>query len=336
MNRNHVTILGAGAWGRALACAIAPSGKNILLWQRSLPAVRTSFPQPEALLEGEKFPWSKNMTITDCLDEAFCFSDTYIIALSTQSVLSVLSQLLTCPMQRKQDNFCFIIACKGIDIHTEKLISQLIQEKFPPSLIACIAGPNLAHEVQAGQACGLTIASLTADGLSRTYDLFKKSPFFLEKTHDIIGVQIIGALKNIMAIGFGLLQQQTSSANMHASYIAMAGHEIRQFLVDWGANPDTMNTFAGWSDLMVTCQGGRNALFGRQFSYSAAEITPMMPPPPTPMLTEGVATLRALKNHLVGDKYPIMWGISLILKGDMPCHTWMDYLHHRNDKHGFS
>jgi glycerol-3-phosphate dehydrogenase len=152
--------------------------------------------------------------------------------------------------------------------------------------------------------------------------LFSNTPLILETTDDILGVQALGGLKNIIAIGYGLLEQVCPSANMHASYLSLIMQEAHHLVKDLGGDCKTLMCFAGWSDVIVSCSKGRNHQFGRSFpnAYQGR--------------AEGLDTLHALSTKLgyKMDKYPIFKAIYDVVLGLFPIHTLMDCLQQRNGR----
>ena len=212
---------------------------------------------------------------------------------------------------------CFL-ASKGIEKETGVLLSEMISDLLPSCALGIVGGPNLASEVGQEFACGLTVAVSTkeVDTLARSF--FSSSSFILEVSSDVIGVQIAGAMKNVMAIGYGFLQQTCSSENLWSSYLLLALKEIGRFIKALGGQTETILSFAGMGDLILTSHSpkGRNSQFGRLWPSCEGG------------LVEGVPTTSAVlkRAYAVGIQLPLTQGINAVLQKEMDVSCWPSYL----------
>jgi glycerol-3-phosphate dehydrogenase (NAD(P)+) len=297
---NHqISIFGAGAWGQALARAIRQGGVEVLLWNRT--------PKPGA---------------TSDLHEALSFSRYAILAVSAQHVRAFVTDLL--PFSPE---VCFL-ASKGIEKETGLLLSEMISDLLPSCALGVIGGPNLASEVGQEFACGLTVAVSTKEVETLARSFFSSSSFILEVSSDVIGVQIAGAMKNVMAIGYGFLQQTCSSENLWASYLLLALKEIGRLIKSLGGQTETILSFAGLGDLILTSHSpkGRNSQFGRLWPHYEGG------------LVEGVATTSAVlkRAYEIGIELPLTQGINAILQKEMDVSCWPSYLQKITQMEGVS
>ena len=287
-----VIVLGAGVWGKTLGQVALNAGCAVKFWNRT--------PQDGA---------------TSCLQEALHFSSHGILSLSAQHIREVLwkikdvGSLTTC-----------FIASKGVERGTGALLSELVHEILPSCSVGVLSGPNLAREVQQGLPCGLTVASQDPGLFTQAVAFFTPGPFWLERSTDLIGVQVVGAMKNAMAIGYGLLQQTCASENVWATFLVLAMQEIGVFVHALGGDPKTVLTFAGVGDLVLTSHSahGRNSQFGRQFGTPLSHESKS--------LVEGVATLEAILTRGASFSLPILQGIHQILTQQLPVQQWPFYL----------
>ena len=281
MKNNTIAILGAGRFGTALRTVLNKGGLHTCAWDiRDGPDVERN------------------------LHKALSFSPHVIIAIATQHVRDV--------CQKIQDSGLSLSHCwigsKGIEKITGWFLSDVVEHFFPTCTTGVLAGPNIAKEMQEGWPCGLTLASQCPDALARARSWFSKTSLIIRETSDILGVQALGAMKNIISIGYGLLEQNCPSSNMHATYLTLAMQEISGIIKDLGGKAETILGFAGWGDVIVSCAKGRNRQFGLNF------------PSPSQELAEGVDTLHALFQKMGPSlkAYPIVQGIYDIISGHRP------------------
>ncbi len=293
MNQRPISILGAGAWGSALAHVMRQNGTHVTLWDCvAKPGVTTS------------------------LKEAAYPQCEMVIAISVQHVYRVFEQMAA---EGVQPGICWI-ASKGIDLSTGTVLSQGIQNYFPNTTIGIFSGPNIAAEIQNNLPCGITLACENPDVLSKGKALFSGTTLDVDTSADVIGVQWWGALKNIIAIGYGLLQQSEVGYNMSATFLTLAIKELATIVKAKGGQAETALSFAGIGDLILTshCPVGRNRAYGQSFPQAPR------------CLVEGLDTLTAFWNHTIQSPEwtlptPIIrsiWGVlnEKILIGDFPRH----------------
>ena len=287
--KNRVTILGGGAFGQALAHGLRKGRKEILVYNRT--------PKPG---------------MTSRMHEALSFSRHIIMAVAAQHVRKMLHELapFSCDV-------CFL-ASKGIEQDTGLLLSEVASEILPSCAIGVLGGPNLAAEVYQDWPCGLTVAAQDGRVQQLAHSLFSTSSFILEISSDIIGVQTAGAMKNVMAIGYGFLQQTCSSENLWASYLVLAVQEVGRLVSALGGARETLLSFSGIGDLILTSQSskGRNSRFGRLWPNDAQD------------LVEGVPTTSAVlkRARTLGLDLPLTQGIYSILNKEMDIALWPHFL----------
>jgi glycerol-3-phosphate dehydrogenase (NAD(P)+) len=300
-----ITILGAGKWGRALAYAAFNSGCQVLLWNRSDDTHAELLPDG---IDGQVKVNDGYIPLTTCVQKALHFAPICIIALAAQSIRSVISNL-------NLSEKIVLIASKGLEKNTGALLSEIVWEFFPCCALGILAGPNLSMEVEKGLSCGLTIASETPSVQMAVYQCFSHSMFMLEFCCDIIGIQVTSALKNVMAIGYGLLSQQTFSENFLASYLTLAFQEIKFFSDQLGGKDDTFLTYAGIGDFILSCtsKNGRNYRFGNTFPHANHSD-----------LSEGAQTIHAVLERAkkFSLNLPILTAVQKILMQQCPVDHW--------------
>lgn len=279
LSERRVTVIGAGAWGSALAHALCLAGTEVCIWSRSGGV---------------------------SLKQAMAFSKNIILAVPVQTVREVVRNIHPyCPE-------VVLISSKGLESTTGFLLSQVIHHQLSHCAVGAIGGPNLAKEVIQGRPCATTIAFSEEAILNTVASWFQGGPLHVEKSHDVIGVQVAGALKNVMAIGYGLLQQAEGGENLMATYLTKAMREVQQVIHVLGGYPETIFSYAGIGDLILTCCSpcSRNSQFGRLFPLKSSD------------LVEGAETVKAIFRHNLQVKIPLIKGIYEILWGEASPALW--------------
>ncbi|AWW50872.1 NAD(P)H-dependent glycerol-3-phosphate dehydrogenase [Wolbachia endosymbiont of Folsomia candida] len=263
-----ISILGAGAWGTAIAISLSDK-KNVILWTRS----STTFESISSKRESDKLPGCKipsNVSIKSSIEDAVNAS-AIIIVVPTQSLREVCQQLYNCKL--KEDT-PLIIACKGIEKSTLKLPSEIVNEILPSNPIAIFSGPSFAIEVAKKLPYSMVLACQdNALGLKLMSELQQEN-VKLEFSNDIIGVQICAALKNVFAIACGIILGRKLGFNAHAALITKSMNEVKAlYLAKVDNNNMNIDTLLGPSclgDLVMTCTSlnSRNLSFGFKIGSS--------------------------------------------------------------------
>jgi len=300
-----VSVLGAGSWGTALAIVLADNGLTVNLWGRrreQIEAINRDH-RNERYLPGVDLPPS----IIGYWDmaEAIRGVDTIVLVTPTKSMREVLGQL-----RRHLDHPVVIVhASKGIEPHTSKRISEIIEEEIPEPLrkaVCVLSGPSHAEEVCRRKPTTVAVSSRNAEAARAVQDLFINQNFRVYTNDDMIGVELGGALKNIIALGAGISDGLGYGDNAKAALITRGLAEITRLGVKMGAHPLTFTGLAGMGDLIVTCTSvhSRNWRAGHMLGkgHSLEETLDKMG-----MVVEGVRTTEAA-YHLarkVGVEMPI-------------------------------
>lgn len=295
--RERLTVLGGGAFGSALATVASRDRSDVLVWEPLL-----TLP-----------PKRSHIRYTEDLHEALSWSPTVVLAVATQAIRSVIEKISRATPLR------LAIASKGIEKASGLLISEVIASAHGDSVVlAAMGGPNLASELLSGTfTTGITIASQNEEFLEDLCTHFGKG-LLIQRSCDIIGVQLAGALKNVMAIGYGFLQQANVGENALSTFLTKAFEEILVFARALGAEDATFLGFSGIGDFILSCTSprARNARFGREF------------PDNTDGLAEGHATTFAAlsRAHETRIQLPIISGIGAVLSGKCSVSSWPTYI----------
>ncbi len=257
---SKITILGAGSWGTALATVLAVNNHQIKIWDRDSEKVKAinknrinpKFPVTDVL--------ANNITATDDLAIAVSDAEYILNSVPTQFLRSVLEQM---PQLSKE--IVIINAAKGLEIGTEKRISQVVTEFYPENAYAVISGPSHAEEVAKKMPTTLVAACEDKEIAFAVQDLFI-TPYIRVYAHkDVLGIELAGALKNVIAIAAGIASGLGYGDNALAALMTRGIIEIKRLGFAMGALPETFDGLAGIGDLIVTCmsQHSRNRRCGQ-------------------------------------------------------------------------
>lgn len=252
---NRVAIIGAGAFGTALAVALAVNGP-VTLWGRGLRGLRENLRLPGVTLPAQ-------VTATDDL-KAAARADTVVLALPAQ----VLGRFLA-DHGRYLDGKPLVSAAKGIDLQTLTGPSQLIARACPAATPAVLTGPSFAADIARGLPTALTLACADpATGAALQHQL-STQVLRLYRSTDVTGAELGGALKNVIAIAAGAVMGRRLGDSARAAIITRGFAEMTRLATHLGADPQTLTGLSGLGDLTLTCtsQQSRNYRFG--FSLGA-------------------------------------------------------------------
>jgi glycerol-3-phosphate dehydrogenase (NAD(P)+) len=279
MSSAPVAVLGAGAWGTALAKVIADKGQEVILWSRgdvTAEDINVRHENPR-FLPGVTLPLPLRAT-TD-IEEAAGGRDFLILAVPSLYLLDTVKRILPVPSIREGETAIAVIS-KGFlpSAKGPRLILETLEDYLPGfyrQSLVYIAGPSHAEEVSRGKITGLIAASENAKNSFRFRDLLKSKRLCVFSSFDVRGVQVAAAAKNVIAIAFGMMdaiKNREDSGDMFGdgteSLLLAAGlNEIQTLGRAMGAtHPETFTSISGIGDLDVTCRSvfGRNRRFGRE------------------------------------------------------------------------
>ena len=281
-----VAVLGAGSWGTALAIHLARAGGRPRLWGRDPALVEEigRVRENRRYLPGIAIP--ADACVTSDAEEALAGAGIVIVAVPSHFVDAVLEST----EDKIPPEAAVVSATKGLEPKQGRRISVLLGERLPGRSLAVISGPSFAREVALGQPTALVVAAAD-DRLAGALQLALGAPTFrLYTNQDVLGVEISGALKNVMAIATGLCDGLALGENARADLITRGLAEIVRLGAALGARPSTFYDLAGAGDLVLTCTGSlsRNHTLGREIA-SGRSLTEVEAG--TPMVAEGVRTV---------------------------------------------
>ena len=253
----NICVIGFGSWGIALACLLEKNGHNVTMWEpnKDLADMLDKERENKRSLPGVLIPQS--ITITSDINLATA-SDLLLIALSSKDIPAVFSTMV--PLLKKGQ--VLINASKGLiqnDGHQLR-ITEYLKETAPMCDVACLSGPSHAEEVSRNMPTMVTIASTSLDICRRLQLAFSDENFRVYTSTDLIGVELGGVLKNVIALAAGISNGLGFGDNTKAGLITRGIAEIARLGVAMGANIQTFAGLSGIGDLIVTCtsQHSRN------------------------------------------------------------------------------
>ena len=291
MRGERLGILGAGSWGTTLAVILARAGRPVTLWARDAQAANALARSREnaRYLPGVDLP--DEVRITASLEDAVAGADHLIVAVPSQGVRALAARLASVigPTQT------VLSATKGIEAESGERMSQILAAHLPRTPVAVLSGPNIANEVVRGLPTPTVVAS-SDPKVSGTFQSLVGTPTFrVYRNDDVVGVELAGALKNVIALGAGAIDGLGYGGNAKAGFITRGLAEIARLGVAAGANPLTFAGLAGFGDLVATCfsEHSRNRRAGEMLAQGLAlpEIQARIG-----QVTEGVGTTLAARR----------------------------------------
>ncbi len=307
-----VGVIGAGAWGTALAQMLASDGRAVVIWAYEPEVVeainshhRNPAYLPSAML-AETVRASSDLAEIAALD-------TVLSVTPAQVMGQVLAQLPNNPMD-------LVLCSKGIEASSGRLMNDVAREACPDSRIAVLSGPTFAHEVAAGLPTAVTLACGGGeDQWERLKPAIARPAFRPYYSDDVTGAEIGGAIKNVLAIACGLVDGLELGMNARSALIARGYAEMLRFGEALGARAETLAGLCGLGDLVLTCSStsSRNFSLGKALGEGAS-ATQLMSDRTT--VAEGAHTAPVLAR-LVQDRslaMPIVMAVNAILEGQSP------------------
>ncbi len=256
-----ISVLGAGSWGTALAVQAARNGCKTLLWGHNPEHVSTLSNDNEnkRYLPNIQFP--DNLGISNSLEEIARFSSLLLISVPSHAFKDTLIQLK--PFLNQSTKIAW--ATKGFNPNDGLLLNKIVEQTLSKEIqTAVLSGPTFAQEVASGLPTAITIASATPAFSKQLANILHNQCFRTYTSNDIIGVQIGGAVKNVLAIAAGIADGIGFGANTRAALITRGLQEIIRLGTTLGGQPETFMGLAGLGDLILTCTDdqSRNRRFG--------------------------------------------------------------------------
>ena len=255
-----ISVIGLGIYSLAISNSLAKNKNNeIVIWTESNEKYK-EFKNKRNITSLYDLELPKNITITTNLEETI--KDASIIYLITASKYTKDIVEKITPYYNKNIPIC--IATKGIDESNEEILSNIVLKTLKTKHIAVISGPTFAQDILNNEPIALAIASKSDKAKDMVIKTLKNETLKLRPTKDMIGIQLCGAIKNVIAIGSGIISGLGYSDSTQAFLINESMHDIMKIIYYLGGKPKTILSFAGVGDLMLTCSSkkSRNYSFG--------------------------------------------------------------------------
>lgn len=315
----NTSVIGGGSWGSAFARYLGSIDRPVLMWIREEDILAEALATREnmAFLPGYKFP--ATVGFTDDVKRAAAFGDVVFIAVPSQYCRAVYGRIA--PVLHKDQ--IVVSLTKGFDKQTLMRMSQVMEEVFRPHVrprLAVLSGPSFAKEVAAGHPTALVVASREPSAAREVQHLISSVTIRAYTSTDVTGVEVAGALKNVVAIAAGIADSMKFGLNTRAALITRGLVEITNLGLALGARKETFSGLAGIGDLVLTCTGelSRNHRVGHELGRGRTlrEILAGMR-----MVAEGVHTTVAARriSRALGVEMPISEEIYQVLyRGKSP------------------
>ena len=320
---SKVVVLGAGQWGTTMAQVLCDAGNHVLMWGRSQELVDEV---------NEKHTNSKyldenilpvGLKATTSLNEAFEYSNIYVLAVPAQT----LRGNLTAWKSMVQPNALFVSTLKGIEVSSMSRMTEIISEVLETQNIAIITGPNLANELVLRQPAGAVAAAPTIAIAEKVQQLFTTPYYRVYTSVDVLGCELAGAIKSVIALAVGMSIGMGYGENTQAMLITRGLNEVARLCAAHNADPLSAAGLAGMGDLVASCGSAlsRNRTFGEVLGKSGSmEVAKTQ----VAKTVEGVASSSAVLEiaHRVGIEVPVIEAVADVVSGSLTPEQALDRL----------
>ena len=304
MNKNmqKIAVLGDGGWGTTLSILLANKGFSVRLWSAFSENAETIKNKNENIKFLPGFTLPKSITVTTDMRQAISDTGVAIIAIPSQFLRKAIVKLKGIDLKEK----VLVSVVKGIENNTFKRPSEIIRQELGALSIAVLSGPTIANEIAGGLPASCVIASKKREVAKQAQELFMSDRFRVYTSTDMTGVELGGALKNIIAIAAGISDGLNLGTNAKAALFTRGLVEMKRLGAALGSNQETFNGLSGMGDLVTTCISpySRNRRIGEDIARGKklSEILDKME-----VVAEGIETTRSVYNlsKEIGIEMPI-------------------------------
>lgn len=303
-----VGIAGAGAFGTALAVALARQGCDVRLWARDPDVARhVSLSRAAPRLPGVILPESVSVT-AEIKDLSSCAT---VLLTTPMQALGGFLALHGAALNRRT----LVACCKGVDLDTLKGPTALISHACPDGTAMILTGPSFAADIARGQATALTLATSDDAACKAVQTLISGPILRIYRNSDVIGAELGGALKNVIAIAAGIVIGAGLGDSARAALMTRGFAEMVRFAIRLGAKPQTLMGLSGFGDLVLTCTSEQSRNFRHGCALGRGEI------PDTTQTVEGVATAQAIvkqaRHFGMTDQIPVTAMVGHVTTGKL-------------------
>ena len=307
-----ICIIGAGAWGTALAQNLGNSGHDVLIWAREAEVVESINQHHENTLFLKNIPLHEKIKATDKIEEtAEC--DLFFIMTPAQHVRKTIENFKDILAEKP-----FIIGAKGIELETGALLSDVVNETLPDATYGFLSGPTFASEVSRGLPCAVTLAMNNHNVGEEIVEFVGSRTLRTYLTDDIVGVQIGGSVKNVIAIACGVVTGRQMGESARCALITRGLAEMARLAKAMGAQKETLMGMSGVGDLILTCSSMQSRNFSLGHALGEGKTLEEILGERI-AVTEGVHTAKALRTMARNNAIdmPISRAVNDFLSGDM-------------------
>lgn len=305
----RIGVIGGGAWGTALATVAARAGREVTLWARETDVVASINGRHENRRFLPGVGLDPAMRATDDLSET-TRADLLLLVTPAQNLGAIVAELV----ETGRDLPPCVVCAKGIERQTGALMSEVVGRAAPDLPLAVLSGPTFAREVASGLPAAVSLACGDARLGAAVVDALGGPAFRPYLTDDLIGVQVGGGVKNVIAIAAGIATGRGLGDNARAAIIARGFAELTRLAAAKGARPETLAGLSGLGDLVLTCTSdqSRNYTFGIALGRGEAPATVL---DAREAVTEGVTSAPAIVTMAatLGVEMPIAGAVHAVL-----------------------
>lgn len=295
---SDVCVLGAGAWGIALALELNKNGNNVTIWTKLEEEAKMLINERENKISLPNIKIPESILITTSIEEAVKDKAIIVIAVASRFVRSTAASL----KGLVKDKQIIVNVGKGIEENTLMTLSEIIQEELPSADVCVLSGPSHAEEVSRGIPTLCVVGANSKATAELVQNAFMNNSFRIYISPDILGIELGGSLKNVIALAAGMLDGMGYGDNTKAALITRGMAEISRLGLAMGAKTETLNGLSGIGDLIVTCESkhSRNRMAGmlmgqgKSMQEAMAEVK---------QVVEGVYSAKAAKK--LAEKYGV-------------------------------
>ena len=309
---SRVTVLGAGAWGTTMAQVLADSGNDVLLWGRSTELVQeiNDSHTNRKYLGNHVLP--NQLKATEKIDQALAHSSIIVLAIPAQSLRTALTEWKS----MIPSDALIVSTLKGIELTSDLRMTEVIVDVLGTKNYAIITGPNLADELILRQPAGAVAAAPTSEIATTVQELFSTPYYRVYTSTDVVGCELAGAIKSIIALAVGMSIGMGFGENTQAMLITRGLNEVARIGAAHGADPLSAAGLAGMGDLVASCGSAlsRNRTFGEALGRTGSINDAREHVSKT---VEGVASSSAVVElaHRVGVEVPVIEAVADVVAG---------------------
>jgi len=257
---HNLTVIGAGAWGTALAGVAARAGRTVTLWAYEAEVAQSINTAHENTMFLKGIPLDEKIRATTSLEDAAPGADAVLLVCPAQALRTVTTQLAP----HLADGTPVAICAKGIEQASGKLMTQVMAETLPNAVPAVLSGPSFAADVARGLPTAVTLACADDETGAALIDAMGIPTFRPYLADDLVGAELGGSVKNVLAIACGIVAGKQLGASAAAALTARGFAEMTRLGIALGAKPETLGGLSGLGDLILTCgsQQSRNMSLG--------------------------------------------------------------------------